>query len=110
MPHDRSIGELMAIIEQQFDTALATGFDAIKMEVLFGDLVSDAELVEQIKIGRRMLGDRITMALDFGYRWKSWADAAVYLLVSGERHPDRFVRYQCQATAGTVPDDAELVQ
>ena len=75
MPHDRSIGELMAIIEQQFDTALATGFDAVKMEVLFGDLVSDAELVEQIRIGRRMLGDGIAMALDFGYRWKSWADA-----------------------------------
>ncbi len=75
MPHDRSIGELMAIIERQFDTALATGFDAVKMEVLFGDLVSDAELVDQIRIGRRMLGDGITLALDFGYRWRSWADA-----------------------------------
>lgn len=75
MPHDRSIKQLMAIIEQQFDTALATGFDAVKMEVLFGDLVSDAQLVEHIKAGRRMLGDDVTMALDFGYRWKSWADA-----------------------------------
>ena len=75
MPHDRTIKELMAIIEQQFDTALATGFDAVKMEVLFGDLVSDDELIEQIKLGRRMLGDKVTMALDFGYRWKSWADA-----------------------------------
>ena len=75
MPHDRTIKQLMAIIEQQFDTALATGFDAVKMEVLFGDLVSDDELIEQIKLGRRMLGDKVTMALDFGYRWKSWADA-----------------------------------
>ena len=75
MPHDRSIKELMAIIEGQFETALATGFDAVKMEVLFGDLVSDAELVRHIRAGRAMLGDEITMALDFGYRWKSWADA-----------------------------------
>jgi len=75
MPHDRSIAELMAIIESQFETALATGFDAVKMEVLFGDLVSDAELVRHIRAGRAMLGDDITMALDFGYRWKSWADA-----------------------------------
>jgi L-rhamnonate dehydratase len=75
MPHDRSIKELMAIIEGQFETALATGFDAVKMEVLFGDLVSDAELVRHIHAGRAMLGDDITMALDFGYRWKSWADA-----------------------------------
>ena len=75
LPHGRSIKELMAIIETQFDTALAIGFDAVKMEVLFDDLVSDDELIEQIKLGRRMLGDKITMALDFGYRWKSWADA-----------------------------------
>ena len=65
----------MTIIEKQFDTALSIGFDAVKMEVLFGDLVSDDELIEQIKLGRSMLGDKITMALDFGYRWKSWADA-----------------------------------
>lgn len=75
MPHDRTIGELMAIIGSQFETALGTGFDAVKMEVLFGDLVTDAELVGLIKEGRRMLGDDVTMALDFGYRWHSWADA-----------------------------------
>ena len=33
------------------------------------------ELVELIKEGRRMLGDGITMALDFGYRWHDWYDA-----------------------------------
>ncbi len=75
LPHGRSINELMAIIETQFDTALAIGFDAVKMELVFGDLVSDTELIEQIKLGRRMLGDGVTMALDFSYRWSSWADA-----------------------------------
>ena len=75
MPQGQSIKELMAIIEKQFETALSIGFDAVKMEVLFGDLVSDDVLIEQIKLGRSMLGEKITMALDFGYRWKSWADA-----------------------------------
>lgn len=71
----RSVAALMAEIGRQFEVALATGFRAVKMEVLFYDLVSDAELVGLIKEGRRMLGDGILMALDFGYRWTSWHDA-----------------------------------
>ena len=75
LAHGRSIAPLMQEIGRQFDKALAAGFRAVKMEVLFYDLVSDAELVKCIEEGRRMLGDGITMALDFGYRWKSWHDA-----------------------------------
>jgi L-alanine-DL-glutamate epimerase-like enolase superfamily enzyme len=75
LAHGRSVAELMQEIGRQFDKALAAGFRAVKMEVLFYDLVSDAELVKCIEEGRRMLGDGIVMALDFGYRWKSWHDA-----------------------------------
>ena len=65
----------MVEIGRQFDAALATGFRAVKMEVLFYELVTDRELVDLIHEGRRMLGDDILMALDFGYRWHSWHDA-----------------------------------
>ncbi len=75
LAHGRTIAALMQEIGAQFDKALAIGFRAVKMEVLFYDLVSDAELVKCIQEGRRMLGDGITMALDFGYRWKNWHDA-----------------------------------
>jgi L-alanine-DL-glutamate epimerase-like enolase superfamily enzyme len=75
LAHGRNIAALMKEIGRQFDKALAIGFRAVKMEVLFYDLVSDAELVKCIEKGRRMLGDSIVMALDFGYRWKSWHDA-----------------------------------
>ena len=75
LAHGRSIAPLMQEIGRQFDKALAIGFRAVKMEVLFYDLVSDAELVKCIEEGRRMLSGGITMALDFGYRWKSWHDA-----------------------------------
>ncbi len=71
----QSVRDLMDIIGRQFEKALALGFRAVKMEVLFYDLVSDAELVALIKEGRRMLGDDILMALDFGYRWQDWYDA-----------------------------------
>jgi L-alanine-DL-glutamate epimerase-like enolase superfamily enzyme len=75
LAHGRSIDELMKEIGRQFDAAKEIGFRAFKMEVLFYDLVTDAELVDCIKQGRRMLGDGMKMALDFGYRWKSWHDA-----------------------------------
>ena len=75
LPRGRSIDTLMTEIGRQFQAALEAGFRAVKMEVLFFDLVTDAELVGLIKEGRRMLGDGIQMAVDFGYRWQNWHDA-----------------------------------
>jgi L-rhamnonate dehydratase len=75
LAHGRPVADLMAEIERQFDAALSIGFTALKMEVLFYDLVTDRELIELIHRGRRYLGDDILLALDFGYRWDSWHDA-----------------------------------
>jgi L-rhamnonate dehydratase len=72
---EKSAAEIMAGTEAQFARAVAQGFRAVKMEVLFEEKASDAELVGYIREGRRLLGDGITMALDFGYRWRSWYDA-----------------------------------
>ena len=37
--------------------------------------MTDAELVAAIREGRGMLGDGITLMLDFGYRWSDWRAA-----------------------------------
>jgi L-rhamnonate dehydratase len=79
LAHGRSVDELMGEIERQFEAATAAGFRAVKMEVLFYDLVTDRELIGLIRRGRKMLGDGILMAVDFGYRWKNWHDA-LYVL------------------------------
>jgi L-alanine-DL-glutamate epimerase-like enolase superfamily enzyme len=71
----RTLEEMMADIMGRFDRALALGFRAVKMEVLFEDLVTDRELVACIREGRRLLGDDVTMMVDFGYRWSDWRDA-----------------------------------
>ncbi|MDF2763570.1 MAG: Mandelate racemase/muconate lactonizing protein [Rhodospirillales bacterium] len=75
LPRGRTIATLMGEICGQFEAALEAGYRAVKMEVLFFDLVTDMELVELIRQGRRVLGDGIQMALDFGYRWTNWHDA-----------------------------------
>jgi L-rhamnonate dehydratase len=79
LAHGRSVGSLMGEIGRQFDAALEAGFRAVKMEVLFYDLVSDSQLVGLISEGRRMVGDEILMAVDFGYRWHDWHDALFVL-------------------------------
>jgi L-rhamnonate dehydratase len=73
--HGRTIGELMDDIAQRFTRAVELGFSAVKMEVLFGDLVSDRELVRCIEEGRRLLGDAVMLLVDFGYRWNDWRAA-----------------------------------
>ncbi len=75
LPQGRSLSELMADIAGRFETALAAGFRALKMEVLFYDLVTDAELVSAVREARAMLGDEIRLMLDFGYRWYDWRAA-----------------------------------
>ena len=79
LAHGRSIGELMTEIYRQFDMAVTSGFRAVKMEVLFYDLVTDLELIRLIGEGRQALGDNILMAVDFGYRWQNWHDALFVL-------------------------------
>ncbi len=71
----RTLDEMMEAIAAQFRRALELGFRAVKMEVVFGDLVTDRELVECIREGRRLLGEEITLAIDFGYRWNDWRSA-----------------------------------
>ncbi len=79
LAHGRDIEELMQEIERQFEAAIDAGFRAVKMEVLFFDLVTDRELIDLIRRGRRMVGSGIEMAVDFGYRWQNWHDA-LYVL------------------------------
>jgi L-rhamnonate dehydratase len=75
LPQGRSLAELMRDIGRRFDAALECGFRAVKMECLFYDLVTDAQLVDAIREGRGMLGDDIPLMLDFGYRWSDWRAA-----------------------------------
>lgn len=75
----RSLTELMEVTLGQMAEAVRLGFRAIKMEVLFDEAATDRQLVECLSEGRALIGDDITMLVDFGYRWSSWRDA-LYVL------------------------------
>lgn len=71
----RTLRQMMEAIGALCEQALAAGFRAVKMEVFFGDLVTDRELVDCIREGRRLVGDEVAFMVDFGYRWSDWRDA-----------------------------------
>ncbi len=71
----RTIDAMMAAIGEQVAAALAMGFRALKVEVVFGDLVGDRVLAECIHEARRLAGADTMLAIDFGYRWADWRDA-----------------------------------
>lgn len=55
--------------------AVEAGFRAMKMEMLFYDLVDDRELVRFIHECRTIAGEDRGFMIDVGYRWKNWKDA-----------------------------------
>ena len=71
----RSIDEMMRCLLSLCDQAIMLGYTAMKVEVLFEDLVDDRRLVGCVHEARAHLGPDVTMMLDFGYRWTDWRDA-----------------------------------
>jgi L-rhamnonate dehydratase len=75
LPKGRSLAELRDVTATMFEQALALGFRALKLEVIFGDLVTDRQLVDFIREARRLAGDDPRLLVDFGYRWHDWREA-----------------------------------
>lgn len=75
MPQGRSWSKMQKSCLALIEKALALGFRAMKMEMLFYDLVSDRELVRFIHECRKRIGDDREFMIDVGYRWKNFNDA-----------------------------------
>lgn len=95
---ERTLAQMVEATEELLERALALGFRAVKVEVLWGDLVRDRELVERIRDVRGLVGDDVLLLVDFGYRWSDWRealwtlrrleDADLYLAEAPLRHDD----------------------
>ena len=75
MPQDRSWSEMHAACLQLMEHALDIGFRALKMEMLFYDLVANRQLIDSVHECRKLAGDERAFMIDVGYRWKNWNDA-----------------------------------
>lgn len=74
--YDGPVEPIAAEVARQAEIALDQQITAVKVPVLFGEQVSDREIVAFVQRCRSMLGDSTVLALDFGYRWRDWHDAA----------------------------------
>jgi L-rhamnonate dehydratase len=72
---DRSLAAMMDVTLGLMTKAIGLGYRAVKMEVVFDDLVSDRDLVSCIRDGRQTIGEDAELLVDFGYRWHDWRDA-----------------------------------
>ena len=75
MPQNRPWSEMRAACVGLMEKALKTGFNAVKMEMLFYDLVTDRELVAFIHECRKLVGEQTEFMIDVGYRWKNYNEA-----------------------------------
>ena len=69
-----TLSELADRTLSSMEKAVSLGFLAVKMEVVFGALASDRDLVSCIREGRATVGDDVELLVDFGYRWSDWRD------------------------------------
>jgi L-alanine-DL-glutamate epimerase-like enolase superfamily enzyme len=117
-PDGRSLEELMGIIEGQLGRAIELGFRAVKMELIFGHVATDRQLIDCIREGRRAVGDDITLMLDFGYRWHDWRaalwtldrvqDCDIYFAEATLQHDDLVGHAKLAARVETRLAGAEL--
>jgi L-rhamnonate dehydratase len=75
MPQGRGWAEMRECSIALLHRAMEAGFRAMKMEMLFYDLVDDRELTRFIHECRKIVGDDRDFMIDVGYRWKNFNDA-----------------------------------
>lgn len=114
----RSLAEMMTVTSDMLDRSIALGFRAVKLEVLWGELITDRQLVECVREARRQLGDDVTLLVDFGYRWHDWRDALwvlarledsrIYLAEATLQHDDLAGHAHLSARVETRVGGAEM--
>lgn len=77
--YDGPLPPIVAELEKQTQTALDQGIRAVKVPVLFEEHLSDRAVLGFLEDCRKMVGDDIALALDFGYRWRDWHEAAALM-------------------------------
>ena len=75
MPQNRPWSDMRDACIRLLEKSMELGFHAVKMEMLFYDLVTDRELLNFIHECRRILGEHRDFMIDVGYRWRNFNDA-----------------------------------
>ncbi len=61
------------------ERVLEMGYRAVKLQVVYADVYTDADIIRLVRMARKILGDHITFMIDVGYRWTD-SKAAIWTL------------------------------
>jgi len=78
-PRLSGLAETERRIHQLAERVVEAGYRAVKFQMVYGDVYSDAELVRLMRLARKAVGDNMTLMMDVGYRWTE-CKAAIWTL------------------------------
>src|SRR5207245_9893623 len=65
--------------QEMMEKVLEMKFRAVKLQLVYADVYTDADIVRLVRLARRTLGDNIVFMIDVGYRWLD-SKAAIWTL------------------------------
>jgi L-rhamnonate dehydratase len=68
-PRLSSLQETERQVQHLTESVLELGYRAVKLQLVYGDVYTDADLVRLVRKARKILGDEMTFMIDVGYRW-----------------------------------------
>jgi L-alanine-DL-glutamate epimerase-like enolase superfamily enzyme len=68
-PELTSLIETERRVEQLMGRVLEMGFLAVKLQLVYGNVYTDADIVRLVRKARQIIGDKLTLMIDVGYRW-----------------------------------------
>ncbi|MFB3923366.1 MAG: mandelate racemase/muconate lactonizing enzyme family protein [Terriglobia bacterium] len=61
------------------ESVIQMGFRAVKLQLVYGDIYTDSDIVRLVKLARKIVGDAMTFMIDVGYRWAD-SKAAIWTI------------------------------
>ena len=74
-----SLAETERRTQELMEKVLEMGYRAAKLQLVYGDVYTDADIVRLVRLARRIAGEQMTFMIDVGYRWLD-SKAAIWTL------------------------------
>jgi L-alanine-DL-glutamate epimerase-like enolase superfamily enzyme len=74
-----SLAETVTRTHELMEKVVRMGFRAVKLQLVYGDVYTDADIVRLVRLARKTIGDEMTLMVDVGYRWLD-AKTAIWTL------------------------------
>ena len=68
-PELASLPETEKRVEALMERVGEMSFHAVKLQLVYGSVYTDADIVRLVRKARKIIGDKLTLMIDVGYRW-----------------------------------------